>query len=590
VGKAAWVDMRQGRKEQGASTLTMQLARSYFLDQEKTWRRKLAEVLITLELERRFTKQKILELYANEVYLGRKGSFSVHGFGQAARTYFNKEVKALTLDESALLVGMIQRPAYFNPFKYPERTKVRRDLVLTMMANNGYVDASRAAEAAAAPIRLIPAESESSDAPYFVDLVNNEIDETLGERASKQDGARLYTTLDMALQREAVGAVREAMQEVDRNARAERGKKYDGPMPQVVLVALDPHTGAVRALVGGRNYGDSQLNRALAKRQPGSSFKPFVYAAAINTAVQGSQTPITTAMHVLDEPTTFRYKDDVYEPGNFDKSFRGEVTLRQALMMSLNIPTVKVAEKTGYSKVVQLAKAAGMNENLHATPALALGAYEVTPIEIASAYTIFSNQGEHEKAFFIDSVRDPDNRIVFAHKDEGEEVLDPRVSYIITNMMEDVVRYGTGAGIRSRGFEPPAAGKTGTSRDGWFAGFTSTLLTVVWVGYDDNSELNLEGAKSALPVWVNFMKRAHKLPQYRGTKPFVEPKGISRVSIDPSTGGLARPDCPTVRTEIFIQGTEPDWTCDSDHQDDQEKPELSLDRSGIVTKVTAVPH
>ena len=183
----------------------------------------------------------------------------------------------------------------------------------------------------------------------------------------------------------------------------------------------------------------------------------------------------------------------MYEPGNFDKSFRGEVTLRQALMMSLNIPTVKVAEKAGYSKVVQLAKAAGMNENLHATPALALGAYEVTPIEIASAYTIFSNQGEHEKAFFIDSARDRDNRIVFAHKDEGEEVLDPRVAYIITNMMEDVVRYGTGAGIRSRGFEPPAAGKTGTSRDGWFAGFTSTLLTVVWIGYDDNSELEPRG-------------------------------------------------------------------------------------------------
>ena len=305
------MDVREGRKEQGASTLTMQLARSYFLDQEKTWRRKLAEVLITVELERRFTKQKILELYANEVYLGRRGSFSVHGFGQAARTYFNKEIKALTLDESALLVGMIQRPAYFNPFKYPERVKARRDLVLTMMVNNGYIDAAQAAQAAAAPIRLVPAENESSDAPYFVDLVNSEIDDELGERASKQDGARIYTSLDMALQREAVTAVREGHagggpQRTRRARKAVRGpdaaggsgcpgsahRRGAGPGRRTELRRFAAQPGARQAaarivLQAFRLCGGDQ-HRRLRDRRPRSPLR----------------------CDVLDEPTTFRYKDD----------------------------------------------------------------------------------------------------------------------------------------------------------------------------------------------------------------------------------------------------------------------------------------
>lgn len=560
AGKAAYVDLKEGRKEQGASTLTMQLARNFWLDQQKTWKRKFAEILISAELERRFNKEQILELYANEVYLGRRGSFSIHGFGQAARSYFNKDVRALTLPEGALLAGMIQRPSYYNPFKYPDRAKQRRDLVLTLMYNNGYLDAQQMASAQAAPITLRVGETETTDAPYFVDLVNGEVDDVLGDEDLKGQSFRVYTSLDMQLQREAVAAVHTAMAEVDKNARAKHKGKTQ--MPQVALVALDPRTGAVRALVGGRNYDQSQLNRALAKRPPGSSFKPFVYAAALSTAVNGSKNLMTPATVVVDEPTTFRFGKQEYSPGNFEGSYHGNVTLRTALMKSLNIPAVKVGEKVGFKEVVKLAKEAGMNENLAATPAVALGAYEVKPLEIAGAYTIFSNEGKLAPEHFVESARNRQNKIVYTRGNETKQVLDPRVAYLMVNMMEDVINRGTAAGARGRGFTLPAAGKTGTSHDGWFAGFTSELLTVVWVGYDDYTELDLEGAKSALPVWTEFMKRAHKLPQYRNAQPFKAPAGIARVNICNDTGQRATDFCQNIKAESFVEGTQPKQLCE----------------------------
>ena len=591
IAKAVYVDLKERRKEQGASTLTMQLARSFWLGSEKTWRRKLSEVMIAAELERRFSKEKILELYANEVYLGQYGSFSIHGFSQAARSYFNKDVGQLTLPEAALLVGMIQRPAYFNPFKYPERAKARRDLVLTLMFNNGYIDAQQMSAAQATPIRMNPGESEASDAPYFVDLMNGEIEAALGRKLGAGDAYRVYTSLDLALQREAVESVRVAMQEVDKNVRAKRGRKKAGPLPEVALVALDPHTGAVRALVGGRSYADSQLNRALAKRPPGSSFKPFVYAAALNTALERRNNVITAATTVLDAPTVFRFNGEDYEPGNFGDRFFGTVTLRQALMRSLNIPTIKVAEKTGYDNVVKLARAAGMNDKMLATPALALGAYEVTPLEIASAYTIFTNGGVHVKQSLVGSIRDRRNRIIYTAKPHEREALDPRVAFMMVNMLEDVIRAGTAASVRGRGFKHPAAGKTGTSRDGWFAGFTSNLLTIVWIGYDDYSDLNMEGSKSALPVWTEFMKRAHSLPHYRDTKPFAPPPGVVKVTIDPHNGLRASEGCDS-RVEYFIDGTQPRGysDCNYDLYEDEYglRPVAEQRREGFFRRVWGI--
>jgi penicillin-binding protein 1B len=559
--RTVYTDIERGRLH-GASTLSMQLARGLVLTQEKTWKRKAAEAFVTIHLEAKLTKEEIFEYYVNQVNLGRRGSFDICGFGQAARAYFGKDIKDLTLPEAAMLAGLIQRPSYTNPIRWPERARTRRNLVMGLMRDNGFITEKEYELAAATPVELAPGGIESTDAPYFVDLVNDNLQEQFQEHDFQAHSYRVYTTLDMNLQREAAAAVQAGLKEIDEaiNRRRKRSKQPI-PDPQVALVALDAETGEVKALVGGRNYGVSQLNRALAKRQPGSSFKPFVYAAALNTALEGGPhvfTPLTT---VADEPTTFWYDGKPYEPSNFKDEYHGTVTLRQAIAKSMNVPTVKIAERVGYEAVVDLARNAGMNLRIKPTPAVALGAYEVTPLEIAGAYTIYPNRGVYLKPEWIKIIRDERGKTIFTSKPESHPVLDPRVAYMMVNMMEEVLRSGTGAGVRSRGFTLPAAGKTGTSHDGWFAGFTSKLICAVWVGFDDNRELNLEGAHSALPIWTEFMKRAHQYREYRGVRGFSAPDGVISVEVDPATGQLASPACPGVRTEVFIAGTQPVEVC-----------------------------
>jgi len=561
VIKAAYVDLKGLRIQEGASTLSMQLARSFFLDYRRTWQRKAAEVLITLHLEQKLSKQQIFEYYANQIPLGRRGSFNIHGFGEAAQAYLGKDVRDLTLSEAALLAGLVRGPSFYNPYRHPQRALARRNLVLALMRDNGYITESQYQQAVQTPLALVPPGMESTDAPYFVDLVNDELNNQFQDHDFQADAYRIYTTLDMNLQRAAVEAVRAGLQEVDERIQRRRRREPGLPDPQVALVALDPETGAVRALIGGRNYGMSQLNRVLARRQPGSAFKPFVYAAALETALRGGPPLITPASLVTDEPTTFWFDNRAYTPSNFKHEFHGEVTLRDALAKSMNVATVKVAQMVGYDAVEELAQRAGMNLNIRATPAIALGAYEVTPLEIAGAYTVFANQGVYVKPHWITMVRDRMGNIIYAHKPHRRPVLDPRVNYLMVNLMEEVLRSGTGAGVRARGFLLPAAGKTGTSHDGWFAGFTSRLLCVVWVGFDDNRELNLEGAHSALPIWTEFMKRAAQFREYRNVREFQAPDGVVSVEIDPLTGQLATSACPSSRTEVFISGTQPLETC-----------------------------
>lgn len=561
VIKAAYVDLRTGSYTQGSSTLSMQLARGFFLTMEKTWRRKLAEVMITLLLEQKLTKEQIFEYYANHVDLGRRGSFAIRGFGEAAQAYFGKDISQLTLPEAATLAGLIQRPSYTNPLRWPERAKARRNTVLALMKENGFISEKEYAEAAASPLNVARGAVETTDAPYFVDLVNDELQERFEGHDFQAKSYRVYTTLDLNLQRAAAEAVRIGLQEVDKLLEPRRKRDKNYPEAQVALVALDPRTGEVKALIGGRNYGLSQLNHALARRQPGSSFKPFVYAAALSSSLEDSGKIITPTTQLLDEPTTFWFDGRAYEPNNFGGEFYGTVTVRQAIAKSLNVPTVKLAEMIGYDRVAELAKRAGMNADIKATPAVALGAYEVTPIEIAGAYTIFANQGVYAKPSFIKFIRDDGGKPIYEYKPQRRAVLDPRVAYIMTNLMEEVLRSGTGAGVRTRGFLLPAAGKTGTSHDGWFAGYTSNLICVVWVGFDDNRELKLEGAKSALPIWTEFMKRAHMFREYRNVQPFVAPDGVVTVEVDPTSGLLAAAGCPVTRSEVFIAGTQPVEVC-----------------------------
>ncbi|MDX1981393.1 MAG: PBP1A family penicillin-binding protein [Bryobacteraceae bacterium] len=557
IVKAVYVDIKEGYRAQGASTLSMQLARMFWLHQGKTLKRKAAETLITIQLEWRLTKEQIFEYYANQVDLGRRGSFAIRGVGEAALVYFGKDLSQLTLAEAATLAGLIQSPSFRNPFRWPERAQARRNVVLSLMRDNGYITDREYAVAAASPLVLNTGGVESTDAPYFVDVVNDELVERFQDHDFQTHSYRIYTTLDMNLQRAAVEAVRAGTKELDERLKRMKVNKE----AQVALVAIDAHSGEVKALMGGRNYGLSQLNRALAKRQPGSSFKPFVYAAALSTSLQDGGEPITPVTTLLDEPTTFWFNGKAYEPGNHHGQYSGNVTLRQALAKSMNIPAVKLAEKVGYGSVVQLARRAGMNMQIQATPSVALGAYEVTPLEIAGAYTVFSNHGVYVKPGWIRSIRNEAGDVIHEAKPVQRAVLDPRIAYMMTNMMEEVMRTGTGAGVRARGFNLPAAGKTGSSHDGWFAGFTSKLICIVWVGFDDNKELPLEGAHSALPIWTEFMKRAHQHREYAGAQPFFAPNGILSVEIDPLSGQLAASGCPNTRSEVFVAGSQPQEMC-----------------------------
>ena len=504
---------------------------------------------------------------------GQRGSFTISGLAEGSRSYFNKNLKDITLPEAALLAGLIQAPSYLSPYRHPERALDRRNLVIESMVETNAITREQADKAKAAPLKLAPPNVEASDAPYFVDMVRDTIVSKLNEHEVNEQEYRIYTALDPGLQRAAAQAVETGIKLVDdqvtkmRTHKTKVGKnKFEttvtpGPQAQVALVAMDPHTGEIKALVGGRNYGASQLNHALAKRPTGSIFKPFVYAAAMNTALDGSPTVITPASTVADQPSTFSYGDQIYEPRNYKEEYHGDVTLRYALALSLNNATVKVAEEVGYDKVADLARAAGI-ASVKATPAMALGAYDATPVDMTAAYTTFANGGMRLSPVFVNSVRNAKGDIIVNFGTEKNQVLDPRVAFVMTNMLEGVVNFGTAYGVRSRGFTAPAAGKTGSSHDGWFAGYTSNLLCIVWVGYDDYSDLRLSGAQTAAPIWAEFMKKAVMLPQYSDVKPFTQPEGVVDVQLDKITNRLATPSCPDDYTIAFVAGTEPHDTCD----------------------------
>jgi penicillin-binding protein 1B len=555
--KAAYIDFKDGRKQQGASTLTMQLARALWLQPRKSWTRKTDEILITLHLEHVLSKQQIFEDYANQTYLGRRGPYSINGFGEAARVYFGKELWQIDTAEAALLAGLVQRPSYYNPYRYPERAIARRNVVLALMKRNHELNQHDYQAAAAAPLKLEPQMTDDSENSYFLSMMSDELQTSLGDSARLS--RTVVTTLDPQLQRAAESAVRSGMEAVDRQLHI-GAPGNDRTRPQVALIALDPHTGEIKALVGGRNYGDSQLNHALASRQPGSVFKPFVYAAAIETGLGGAAKTFTPASLVSDEATTFSFGDESYRPKDFDGDYKGDVTLRTALAESLNVAAVSIAQQVGYARVVKIARLAGLS-GAQPTPSVALGSYEATPLDIAAAYTVFANHGVWVKPTTIQSVRAVDGSSLSEHQPETREAIDPRVAFITESMMQEVLRSGTGAGARSQGFWLPAAGKTGTSRDGWFAGFTSELLCVVWVGFDDNRDLKLEGARSALPIWADFMKQAAQNAPYRTAHEFRAPSGVVSAQICSDTGQLAGSDCPHARNEVFVAGTEPTTFC-----------------------------
>jgi len=541
----------------GGSTLTQQLVKNFFLTPEKSMKRKLQEQFLAVVLETRASKDEILELYLNEVYLGQRGSFGIHGVAEAARLFFGKDVTNVSLAEAATIAGVIQAPYTHSPFSSPTRSRDRRNVVLQAMVDSGYASQASAERAGREPVETVR-HGLDTETSYFVDVLGQTLTDQYPGLLGSTQPVDIFTTLDTNLQRIAQEAVSAGAVQIDEQLARKRIKGR----AQIALIAIDPRTGEVLAYIGGRSYSQSQFNRAFsAKRQPGSVFKPFVYLAAFEGAAAAGRMDLTPATVVNDEQTTFTFEDKTWTPGNYEDEYDGMITLRRALAMSRNTATVRVAEMAGFGTISTLWKRFGSSTSPKAYPSIALGVFEATPWEIASAYTVFPNLGEVQPAHVVMRITNG-GADVKVKTQASTRVARRDTTFLVTNMMRSVINEGTGATARGLGFTPDAAGKTGTTndmRDAWFVGFTPELLTAVWVGFDDNQPLGLSGAIAALPIWTRFMMGALA---GRPNLPFEVPEGISFLEIDRDTGKLAQPACPRIFREAFLAGTEPAEACD----------------------------
>ncbi|HVR43745.1 MAG TPA: PBP1A family penicillin-binding protein [Thermoanaerobaculia bacterium] len=557
IVRALVTNIREGERVAGGSTLTQQLVKNLFLSHERTYSRKFREALMAIIVEARYSKDEILEAYLNEIYLGQNGAVQLVGVEQAAQTYFGKHVKRLSLAEAATVAGIIRSPNVYSPLRNPERAKERRDLALRQMLDQDTITKGEHEAALAAPMKTTRFPRSINSAPYFVDFVMRQLRETYPETQLETEGLRVFTTLDTMMQRSADRALEEGIAELRRNHRAIRDSKE--PLQGVVLT-IQPGTGYVRALVGGRDYQQSQFNRALqAKRQPGSLFKPFVYVAAMDP--RRGAAALTAASILDDSPISVRTGADVWEPENYDRRYHGRVTLRDAIVHSYNIPAVRAAIDAGVSNVIELASQVGVRSALKPYPSIALGSFEVTPLEIAYAYSVFANEGVRATPVSILSVVTREGKILENRDVKMERVAPAGVTYVMNDILEDVVRRGTAARVWSSGIRRGFAGKTGTTndyRDAWFVGYSPRIVSLVWVGFDDNRPTGLSGSTGPVSIWIDYMRNV--LPMVQEAE-FRRPDDVIDREIDPQTGLLATPACPAVREELFVRGTEPAEVC-----------------------------
>ena len=551
VARAAfsWGDEARELK-QGGSTITQQLVKNTYLTPERTLSRKFREAALATALERRMSKEDIFALYCNEIYLGRRGSVAVRGVRQAARVFFGKELRDLSLAEAATIAGMIQSPGRYAPDRRPEEARARRNVVLAAMLRDGAISPEEARAASDEPVRVAPLERADATAPYFIDYVSRAVESRLSDSGGETGrGPRVYTTLDLDLQQAAEEAVARQV------ARLEKTLK--GRRPQAALVALDPRNGHVLAMVGGTSYAGSQLNRASdARRQPGSVFKPVVYAAAMEHG-------LSPLMLSADAPREFGYDlRSKYRPANYGGGFSmHDVTLRAGLVRSLNVVTVDAAMRTGLTRVAALAERLGLPRP-QAYPALALGTAEATPLEVAAAYTAFAGGGRLARPVPVARFEgDGEAESAGARVASSEQVLKPATAYMLTDMLSAVVDRGTARAARGAFGGTAVAGKTGTSRDGWFAGYTPNLVCVVWVGFDDGTELGLTGADAALPLWTEFVRRAVELRPELGGDGFARPASVTFADVDPETGQLASATCPQRERVALVPAFVPSHEC-----------------------------
>jgi penicillin-binding protein 1A len=573
--RAVCVSFWSGERIKATSTITQQLARTLFLTQERTISRKIKEVLTSIKIERNYSKEEILEMYLNQCYFG-KGAYGIQA---AAQLYFSKNVDDLSISECAILIGIPKNPSRYSPIDHPDLALARRNIVLEAMKNFKKISKEEADSLEKLPLELDPSSIWAGQAPYFTEMTRQYLENKYGDDVLYRGGLSVYTTLNLDLQKvaeKALTAQLDTLQKRMERTHSRRDPKYTivvidstGGEPikkrvykeiQGALVALDNKTGDILALVGGKDFDQSEFNRAVqGLRQPGSGFKPFIYTAAIENGCRPTDI-------VVDAPFSLIGEDGKeWSPENFDKIFRGPVTLRQALAKSINVVAAKLIQKVTPAQTIFYASHLGIKTPLSPYPSLALGTSEVTLLDMVSALSVFPNQGIRVEPRYILKITDRYGNVLEENNtSKKEEVLSAQTSYIMTTMLESVINEGTGAGARAKGFYRPAGGKTGTTdncTDNWFTGFTPQITAGVWVGYDDKTEIGERstGALNALPVWTDFMMKAHDTLK---VEDFEVPPGIVFKTVCLESGLLATDKCPRIITDVFTEETVPKEYCD----------------------------
>ena len=566
LARALLTDLVARRPEQGGSTITQQLARNLFLTHEKTLTRKLKEVVLAIRIEQTYTKDEILEMYFNQIYFGE----GAYGVDAAAKVYFGKRVQELNLQECALLAGLPRNPRDYSPRRDPDRALRRRNLVLSQMLAAKFINRATYEQASEAPLGVTKTRYNAQEAPYFMEMVRQYVDEHYGSNQLYEGGLKIHTSLDIDLQHAAEESLERRLTALEQRnqykktravlAKATVSAREKGQTEylQGAVVSIEPMSGQIMALVGGRDFNDSNFNRAVqAARQPGSAFKPFIYTAAIDNG-------FTPTDIILDTPISFRAGNGQdWSPQNYDKKFRGPITLRNALANSVNVPAAKLLQKLGTSVVTTYARRMGITSRINPDLSLALGTSEVNLLELTSAYGVFANQGVRVPPIYILKIEDKNGKVLEEKRTPGEEVLSPETALTMTSMMESVLENGTAASARALGFTAPAAGKTGTTddySDAWFVGYVPGVVTGVWVGFDRKQKIGpgMTGAAAALPIWVDVMLAGTK---NRPPQDFPVPSGVVSRLICTETGLLANPACPSTEIELFREGSEPTGYC-----------------------------
>jgi penicillin-binding protein 1B len=553
--EAAIVDLHSHRLRQGASTLTQQLARTFIERHTRSFHRKIRELTIALVLEMRLTKKEIIERYINDVPMGEYEGSPIYGLPLAARYFFNKDLRAVSPSEAAILIGMIQAPTLDDPRRYPEASRARRDTVLTLMRHAGAITDAQYAEAVAQPVVAIKSKGLRR-ARYFTDYVIAQVKKTPGAGGNLQ-GLKVFTTLDPELEELARQSIVDNLVRLEKSHSRLRRRDTEDKL-ESSLVSIDPRTGGIVAMVGGRDYGTSQYNRAVdAERQPGSAFKPIVYLTALDPELNPLNEPVTLASLLPDRPMTF----NGWTPVNYERTYQGQVTIAEALAESLNVPTAYLGSLLGPARIIRTARSLGIHSPLPNYLPITIGAGEVTLLELTGAYQVFAGGGVARPPYAIEAIVGPGNHLIYEHPETQQRLMSRAVAYLITGALQGVFQYGTAASAGRLGLAFQAAGKTGTTddyRDAYFMGYTRRLVTGVWVGFDEPETIGLTGAAAALPAWIHYMNDAVRQPDLGFGPP---PPGITMLSIDPASGGLATPACPRVQMLPFLEGTEPTRLC-----------------------------